>query len=58
MLHKQPAFRNAPNPKMALDNIIDEFTKSDSLIKVSNQDKARHKINSRAEMWFVNNLKE
>jgi hypothetical protein len=57
MLHKQPAFRNSPNPKMALDNIIQTFEKAEHLKKIEQRDlKMRGK--SVAEMWAVCNLRE
>lgn len=57
MLHKQPAFRNAPNPKMAFENMIEQFTKSEYLIKIHlAQKEMRGK--SLAEMWFINDIRE
>jgi hypothetical protein len=57
MLHKQPPFRNAQNPKMALDNIIQTFEKAEHLVKIRPHDlKMRGK--SIAEIWLVGNLRE
>jgi hypothetical protein len=57
MLHKQPAFKNAHNPKMALDNIIQTFERAEYMLKVDKRDfKMRGK--SVAEMWCICNLRE
>jgi hypothetical protein len=57
MLHRQPAFRNANNPKMALESTLQTFEKAEHLIKIRLSDqKTRGK--SLAEMWVICNLRE
>ncbi|GGG72000.1 hypothetical protein [Edaphobacter dinghuensis] len=56
MLHRQPAFRNAHNPKQALDNMIQEFVSSAYLIEVRDRGMEKYRGNSVGKMWLVNNV--
>lgn len=56
MLHRQPAFRNAHNPKQALENMIQEFVSSGYLIEVKERGMEKYRGNSVGKMWIINNV--
>jgi len=55
MLHKRPAFRNAHNPKQALDNMIQQFVSAEYLAKVAPRGMEKYRGTSVADMWIIVN---
>lgn len=53
MLHRQPAFRNAHNPKQALENMIQEFVSSSYLVEVKDRGMEKYRGNSLGKMWII-----